>query len=259
MESLWTWLSTPPGKGEVLDPFGVFCLAPLCPRVCDLGVPRGTWRGSTGERSGSARWSQVQVPRSDCGCSAPAFSSLGLGSCRSTHCHSANRNGCLAASWPSFSPPPAASIGGERIIQRNWHAASPRTPSIHSPISGAASAARRPGKRFRKRRSGDRRRHAERPALVHERGVQDWPCTSCRSRRSGLSPVAGSGQASPRHPGRSVYGCYLPVLTGFAVPRRAGPFRQRRVPSPVPKRRTSKRSSTPLRRVAGTGHRQLPI
>jgi len=31
MESLWTWLSTPPGKGEVLDPFGQFCLLLLAP------------------------------------------------------------------------------------------------------------------------------------------------------------------------------------------------------------------------------------
>jgi hypothetical protein len=31
MESLWTWLSTPPGMGEVLDPFGVFCLLLLVP------------------------------------------------------------------------------------------------------------------------------------------------------------------------------------------------------------------------------------
>jgi hypothetical protein len=53
-----------------------------------------------------------------------------------------------------------------------------------------------------------------------------------------------------RHPGSPVYGCYLPVLTGFAVPRRAGPFHQRRVSPPGPRRRTSKRSSTPLRRVA---------
>ncbi len=31
MESLWTWLSTPPGKSEVLDPFGLFCLLLLIP------------------------------------------------------------------------------------------------------------------------------------------------------------------------------------------------------------------------------------
>lgn len=31
MESLWTWLSTPPGKDEVLDLFGVFCLLLLVP------------------------------------------------------------------------------------------------------------------------------------------------------------------------------------------------------------------------------------
>ena len=67
---------------------------------------------------------------------------------------------------PSSSPPPAASIGGERSIERNGHAAFPRTPSIHLPILGAALAARPPGKRLRRRPSGDRRRHAERPALV---------------------------------------------------------------------------------------------
>jgi hypothetical protein len=31
MESLWTWLSTPPNKGEVLDAFGVFCLLLFAP------------------------------------------------------------------------------------------------------------------------------------------------------------------------------------------------------------------------------------
>ncbi len=31
MELLWTWLSTPPGKNEVLDPFGVFCLLLFVP------------------------------------------------------------------------------------------------------------------------------------------------------------------------------------------------------------------------------------
>jgi len=31
MESLWTWLRTPPGKDEVLDLFGVFCLLLLVP------------------------------------------------------------------------------------------------------------------------------------------------------------------------------------------------------------------------------------
>src|SRR5919112_1592136 len=35
-----------------------------------------------------------------------------------------------------------------------------------------------------------------------------------------LTPVG----LSLRHPGRSVYGCYLPVLTGFAVPPPRGPF-----------------------------------
>jgi hypothetical protein len=31
MESLWTWLSTPPAKGEVLDPVGVFSLLLFAP------------------------------------------------------------------------------------------------------------------------------------------------------------------------------------------------------------------------------------
>ena len=31
MGSFWTWLNTPPGKGEVLDPFGLFCLLLLVP------------------------------------------------------------------------------------------------------------------------------------------------------------------------------------------------------------------------------------
>ena len=31
MESLWTWVNTPPGKDEVLNAFGVFCLLLLVP------------------------------------------------------------------------------------------------------------------------------------------------------------------------------------------------------------------------------------
>jgi hypothetical protein len=31
MGSFWTWLNTPPGMGEVLDPFGLFCLLLLVP------------------------------------------------------------------------------------------------------------------------------------------------------------------------------------------------------------------------------------
>ncbi len=31
MGSLWTWLNTPPVMGEVLDPFGLFCLVLLVP------------------------------------------------------------------------------------------------------------------------------------------------------------------------------------------------------------------------------------
>jgi hypothetical protein len=31
METLWTWVSTPPGKDEVLDLFGVFCLLLFVP------------------------------------------------------------------------------------------------------------------------------------------------------------------------------------------------------------------------------------
>src|SRR4029434_7456509 len=31
MESLWTWLSTPPGKNEVLDLFGTLCVLLFAP------------------------------------------------------------------------------------------------------------------------------------------------------------------------------------------------------------------------------------
>jgi hypothetical protein len=31
MGSFWTWLNTPPGTGEVLDPFGLFCLVLFLP------------------------------------------------------------------------------------------------------------------------------------------------------------------------------------------------------------------------------------
>jgi hypothetical protein len=31
MESLWTWLSTPPGTSDVLDPFGTLCLLLFAP------------------------------------------------------------------------------------------------------------------------------------------------------------------------------------------------------------------------------------
>ena len=37
---------------------------------------------------------------------------------------------------------------------------------------------------------------------------------------------AGLGQAALRHPGRSPYRCFLPDLTGFGVPCRAGPSPQ---------------------------------
>jgi len=48
--------------------------------------------------------------------------------------------------------------------------------------------------------------------------------------------AASSGQATPRHPPPPAYRCYLPVLTGFAGWRRAGPglqrCRSRGVPGP---------------------------
>src|SRR5438876_5324444 len=50
-----------------------------------------------------------------------------------------------------------------------------------------------------------------------------------RTTRS-LDRAGGSGQALPRHPPAPAYRCYLPVLTGFAGWRRAGPGLQRSVP-----------------------------
>jgi hypothetical protein len=45
-----------------------------------------------------------------------------------------------------------------------------------------------------------------------DNGVPAYPAFAC------------SGAASSRHPRRSTYGCCLPALTGFAVPRRARPL-----------------------------------
>lgn len=78
-------------------------------------------------------------------------------------------------------------------------------------------------------------------------------------RHSSLHLPANSDQATLRHPKVTIYRCYLPVLTGFIGSCRAGPDPQRRLTNAVPQCRTSKGNSTPLRRVAGTGHRQFPV
>ncbi len=188
---------------------------------------------------------------------APGSFTSPCGRCKSIRCHSEDPSG----SWPASSRwrwPARGSSGGDRLLPRRIKVGEVR--ELRNLFRYHADDRYAPMSRYDHIGHGWTRRKQNAP-LVSERGIhlQKRPCTPCRSQHSSLSPVAGSGQASPRHPGRSVYGCYLPVLTGFAVPRRAGPFHQHRVSSPVPKRRTSKRSSTPLRRVAGSGHRQLPI
>ena len=55
------------------------------------------------------------------------------------------------------------------------------------------------------------------------RMFEGWSCTLSRSRPSGFHRSLSSGQATPRHPGLSTYGCWLPPLTGFVAPCRAGP------------------------------------
>jgi len=50
-----------------------------------------------------------------------------------------------------------------------------------------------------------------------------------RIEMTGASPLDGSGQALLRHPVTTAKGCFLPDLTRFTVPRRAGPGRQHHV------------------------------
>ncbi len=58
-------------------------------------------------------------------------------------------------------------------------------------------------------------------------------------------PVS-SGQATPRHPEMTTYGCFLPDLTGFAGPCRVRPNHPRHLARAVPQDRTSRGDSVPL-------------
>ena len=65
---------------------------------------------------------------------------------------------------------------------------------------------------------------AQRPAgLDHDGGVVAHPLLILPP---DVQRPASLGQAALRHPGRSPYRCFLPDLTGFGVPCRAGPSHQ---------------------------------
>jgi len=63
---------------------------------------------------------------------------------------------------------------------------------------------------------------------------------------SAAQRAGGSGQVSPRHPPAPAYRCYLPVLTGFAGWRRAGPDLPHSVPGAFPDHARRGRASVPL-------------
>jgi len=68
---------------------------------------------------------------------------------------------------------------------------------------------------------------------------------------SGASRVGSSGQANPRHPPATAYGCFLPDLTGFADRRRVGPDHQRSVPRAAPDHPGLGRGFSPARADCG--------
>ncbi len=70
---------------------------------------------------------------------------------------------------------------------------------------------------------------------------------------------SGSGQALPRHSLDIAYRCFLPDLAEFTSLRRVGPGRQRHSLRQRPLRLAEGRNSTPLWRIEGIGHRQLPV
>ena len=55
-----------------------------------------------------------------------------------------------------------------------------------------------------------------------------WPCTPVSDQRQGLNGRISSNPADPRHPRWLPYRCFLPDLTEFVSPRRAGPDSQHR-------------------------------
>ena len=67
--------------------------------------------------------------------------------------------------------------------------------------------------------------------------------------------ASSSSQVTLRHPEDSPYRCFLPDLTGFEGSRRAEPDYRRRPRRNTENERASRRSSAPLQRIAGTGHR----
>ena len=89
--------------------------SPLCARISALGISGGTWRGSTGERPGSARWNQTLGLDRTVGIRRRPVLLWDPGPADQPAVRSAHQYGWSAASSPSSSPPRAASTGGERI------------------------------------------------------------------------------------------------------------------------------------------------
>ena len=166
MESLWTWLSTPPAKGEVLDAFGVFSLLLFAPGVCGLGVPLGTWRGSTREGPGSARWNPVLCLARTVGVWRRSLFLWGSGDAdQPTVVRRAEMVG-REHRRRHLRRRPLRGLVANGLSSGTGTATSPRKPCIQSPILGAALAARRPDNHCRKRSRANKRRYAERPALI---------------------------------------------------------------------------------------------
>ena len=129
-------------------------------------------------------------------------------------------------------------------------------------MSGAARLAIRDGaevfSRKRERRAWAKRHsHAlvaqgpsprEGPGQSHL-GIR--PCTCRRSGRQACSLPASSDPVSLRHPKQTAYGCFLPDLTRFATPRRAGPDRQRRLTRAVPNEPALRQGFNPARADCG--------
>ena len=199
MESLWTWLSTPPGKDEVLDLFGVVCLLLFVPGFVVSAYLAG---------SGADRLAKDPVQLAGIRyCASIGLWVFGAGlfffGARVMQINplSFGEPKWLLASIDRrhLRRGPLHRLVANGVSERNGHAASPRKPSIHSPILGATLAARRPGKRLRRRPSGDKRRHAERPALVMS-----------EASKIGRAPLVDLGAPACR---RSLAQVRLPLVT----------------------------------------------
>ena len=80
----------------------------------------------------------------------------------------------------------------------------------------------------------------------------EWPCTPRRTCGPDLPRLAGSNQATLRHPGVSPYRCCLPALAGFEGSCRAGPDLQHHLTEADSKLASpSKGNSTPHKRISG--------